>query len=174
MIQTELKITRESTNQSFMTSYSGSNCTQTITPILAGKLQRTINGKLIYLGTTTHHKYRTSIMGKDKSPLALDGVWKGEVVKVDFIQRLSQGIPSHYKRVTLYRSPVEKSVQLFGKEGKRMEALSIAGSIIDLPLNFSGGFVSYRPQMTMMVKDYSLETNEWGHAVGWRLDLEEI
>ena len=45
---------------------------------------------------------------------------------------------------------------------------------IAIPSEFPGGFLTYRPFLTMLVKDYYLETDEWGLTVGWRLELEEV
>jgi hypothetical protein len=37
-----------------------------------------------------------------------------------------------------------------------------------------GDWTFYRPQLTMRVTSYSTQTDEYGAAVGWQLDLEEI
>ena len=37
----------------------------------------------------------------------------------------------------------------------------------------AGGVTYYRPQLTMLVSNYSTQTDEYGAAVSWTLELEE-
>ena len=37
-----------------------------------------------------------------------------------------------------------------------------------------GSFTFYRPQLSMQVTNFSLQTDEWGAVVSWTLDAEEV
>ena len=68
---------------------SARDCVQELIPIEQGRLRRTINGELIFVGKQWS-KYRSVIYCTDKTTLATNGLIPGTVVKVGCIQRLWQ------------------------------------------------------------------------------------
>lgn len=154
-----------------LTSFSARECTQTLSLLPQGVLRRTINGNLVYVGHLGHRKFESLISCKDKSSPALSGVWKGTRLKVGCIQFLTQTIPQGSEIVELDRIPV--SLHVFDKEGKLWPVIRTEDKVISLKSSFPGGYISYRPSLMMIVRNYHLETNEWGLSVGWSLDLEE-
>jgi hypothetical protein len=127
--------------------YSARGLSQTLEPIDAQQhIVRTINGNLLDLGYEPFQKYKSTISGKDVEPPACDGVWAGKVVFVDCIVELSvQAI------APLGRDPVD------------YDAVRVVK-----------GFTIYRPRLVMMVFHFSLDQDEYGRAIGWKLDLEEV
>lgn len=127
--------------------YSARGLTQTLEPIAAAPdLRRTVNGTLINLSAAEFRKYRSSIRGNDQDPPAVEAVWPGKVLTVDCIVELA------YESMT---------------DGP-------ARSVVSGSSRSADGFTFYRPQLTMMVVGFSVERDEWGAAVGWALELEEV
>lgn len=121
--------------------------TQTLDPIeAASSLRRTVNGGLVNIGSSLFQKYRSTISCTDQVPPALDGVWPGQTITVLCVAELCYAASSG--------SPARDTVS--GSE--RTE----------------GEFTWYRPQLTMMVRNFTTSTNEFGAVVGWSLDLEEV
>lgn len=129
--------------------YSTRAATQTLEPINSASagIYRDVNGTLHNVGGTSFQKYRSTISCQDQLPAALDGVWPGKVVTVDCIQELAYEDAS-------------------GASGDRT-AVSGSTRTVD-------GFVFYRPVLSMMVTGFSVQTDEWGADVSWRMDLEEV
>lgn len=128
--------------------YSARGLSQTLTPIeAAGDLRRTVNGVLVDLSLSRFRKYATSISGEDQRPPAVDGVWQGKIVTVDCISELSY---------------------LTGRAGSP-ERTPVAGSSY-----VEGAFTFFRPQLTMMVTSFNVETDEWGVVISWEMGLEEV
>lgn len=151
--------------------FSGRECTQTLTPIPHGALRRTINGNLVCVGNKGHRKFQSTISCKDKASPALSGIWKGTLLKVGCIQFLTQTVPQEIGRVQLEREAL--SLHLYENSGKFWQAEKAENRWIEIPSAFPGGFITYRPLLLMVVKNYHLETDEWDLAVGWSLELEE-
>jgi hypothetical protein len=38
----------------------------------------------------------------------------------------------------------------------------------------SGAYTFYRPRLTMIVNNFSINHDEWGRTIGWTLELEEV
>ena len=152
------------------TPHSVRECTQTLTPIPQGSLRRTINGKLVWIGSQTHRKFRSVISCKDQAPPAFDGLWRGDQVKVTCLETLTQAIPKECQELTLEREPT--SLHIFDHKGKRWE--TPISQRITLSAGFPGGFITYAPRLLMMVDDYTLNVDEWGLSVGWTLELVEV
>ncbi len=49
------------------------------------------------------------------------------------------------------------------------ERPAVPGSI-----HVADGFSFYRPQLEMLITGLSIDTDEWGAAIAWTLDLEEV
>lgn len=152
--------------------FSARECIQTLSPISQGVLRRTINGALVCVGNGGHRKFYSSISCKDKAPPAFEKVWEGMPLKVGCIQYLTLAIPPQSQRVQLQREA--RSLQLYESSGKEWSIERMEDRWAYLPLNFPGGFLTYQPILLMAVKNYTLETDEWGLTVGWKLELEEI
>jgi hypothetical protein len=150
---------------------SARECTQTLTPIPGGSLRRTINGALVHVGKMTHRKFSSTISCKDKRPPAFEDLWEGVRVKVGCIQHLTQSVPQGTRRVHLEREPL--SLHLYDENHQEWPVEPDQDLWILIPPHFPGGFLTYRPLLTMIVKKYHLETDEWGLTVGWSLELEE-
>lgn len=154
----------------FFAPYSARECIQTLTPIPQGSLRRTINGKLVWVGQETHRKFKSTITCKDKVPPAFDGLWRGDKVNVTCLQTLTQTIPQGAQEVTLEREPA--SLHLYDHSGKIWPAP--IEQHFSLPSDFSGGFVTYAPHLSMIVNNYTLELDEWGLTICWTLELVEV
>jgi hypothetical protein len=126
--------------------YSARGLTQTLEPIEAAvSLRRTINGGLVDLSFAQFRKYKSTISCQDQEPPAVDGVWPGHVVTVDCVAELSY--PS---------------------------GGSPARPVVSGSTRTQGAFVFYRPQLQMRVTGFSVNRNEYGAAVQWQMDLEEL
>jgi hypothetical protein len=126
--------------------YSARGLTQTLEPIEASaSLRRTINGALMDLSYPQFRKYKSTISCQDQEPPAVDGVWPGHVVSVDCVAELSY--------------------PLSGTPGR---------SVVTGSARTQGDFVFYRPQLQMRVTGFSVSRDEYGAAVQWQMDLEEI
>jgi hypothetical protein len=127
--------------------YSARGANQTLEPIEAARqLRRTINGELIDLSRPEFRKYRSTISCADQQPPAVDGVWPGRVVTVDCISVLSY----------------------------RTSGGTPARAVVPGSLYTEGDYTFYRPQLTMRVVSFSQDTDEYGAAVSWSLELEEV
>lgn len=151
--------------------FSARECTQTLTPIPQGALRRTINGILVSVGNGGHRKFQSTISCKDKASPALDGVWQGSRLKVGCLQSMTQTVPQGTQRIQLERDAL--SLHLYDGQGKVWTVSEAENRWISTPSEFPGGFITYRPLLLMIVKNYHLETDEWGLSVGWVLELEE-
>lgn len=154
---------------------SARGCIQQITPLEQGKLRRTINGELIFIGQPIS-KYRTVIYCTDKTSLATDGIRPGSPVQVGCIQRLWQKVipDQNNGSITLERPPVEGSITVIDENQKSIEVQSVDNQEIKLKDRKNTYYVGYRPWLNMRTVRYNLQTNEWGLKAGWQLELEEI
>lgn len=129
-----------------MPPYAVRGLTQTLEPIDAAKnLRRTVNGSLLDLSLSQFRKYRSEITCSDIDSPAFDALEIGDTVTVDCVSELA------YK--TSGGSPSRPVV---------------TGSS-----RTSGDYTFYRPRLTMVVTGKSQETDEYGAAVSWTLELEE-
>ncbi len=125
--------------------YSARGLTQTLDPIDASAvIDRTVNGGAIDLSPPQMRKYKSSISCSDVETPALDGVWPGMVLTIDCVAELG------------YASG--------GDPGREV----VEGSERDV-----GGWIFYRPRLSMMVRNFTVSRNEWGGITAWSLDLEE-
>lgn len=126
--------------------YSIRGLTQSLEPIDAAKnLRRTVNGSLLDLSLSQFRKYRSEISCEDVDSPAFDALEIGDTVTVDCVSELA------YK--TSGGSP--------------------ARTVVSGSSRTSGDFTFYRPVLTMLVTGKSQETDEYGAAVSWSLELEE-
>jgi hypothetical protein len=153
-----------------LTPLSARECTQTLSPIPQGILRRTINGVLVCVSNGGHRKFQSTISCRDQTSPAFEGMWKGTVVRVHCLQFITASAPSlHFQ---LEREG--EDIHIYDNLMKTWPVIQEPDRWIRLSEGFPGGFVTYRPILTMMVKSYAQETNEWGGSVGWTLELEEV
>jgi hypothetical protein len=130
-----------------VTPYSARGLRQSFEPISAAPdLRRTINGVLNDLSLPQFKKYRTTINGDDQQPPAIDGIWPGLTVTVGCLFELA------YKTV-----------------GGSPQRPVVAGSS-----RTEGDFTFYRPTLTCKITSYSVDEDEYGKAISWMLELEEV
>jgi hypothetical protein len=127
--------------------YSARGLTQTLEPIEASvQLRRTINGALADLSDASFRKYKSTISCQDQEPPAVDGLWPGQIITVECVAELSF--------VTAGGSPARLAVA----DSERV----------------AGDFTVYRPILTMRMTGLSVTRDEYGGAVSWQLQLEEV
>lgn len=127
--------------------YSARGLTQSLEPIdQAKQYDRTINGALVDLSLSQFRKYRSQISCNDQRVPALDGAFPGKIIEVECVQELSY--------LTVGGAPARPVVT----GSSRVEGL----------------YTFYRPKLMMMITNYASNIDEYGAAVGWNLDLEEI
>ncbi len=154
---------------------SARGCIQELVPVEQGKLRRTINGELIFVGKLTS-KYRSIIHCTDKTSLATAGLHPGTIVQVGCIQRLWQKIlpdPAN-KPILLERSPVEESISVVDNNQQTVKVEKIKDLEVQLADRHQVYYLSYRPWLTMRAIRYNLQTDEWGLRTSWHLELEEV
>jgi hypothetical protein len=122
---------------------------QSLSPIsMAKNLRRTVNGALISLAPSQLQLYSSTITCDDMDSPAFDGLWPGTEFTVSCaveLAYLSIGSPS--------RPVVSGSTRTDSSQP---------------------GFTWYRPQLTMLCIDFSVDFDEWGARLGWRMELEEL
>ena len=127
--------------------YSARGASQTLEPIGSSQqLRRTINGELIDISRAEFRKYRSTISCVDQQPPAIDGVWPGRVLTVGCISELS------------YLTAGGAPARPLGSGSSRT----------------ASDYTFYRPSLTMRVVAFSQDTDEYGAAVSWSLQLEEV
>lgn len=130
-----------------MPPYAVRGLTQSLEPIEAAiNLRRTVNAELVSLSPAAFRKYKTTITCEDVDSPAFDAVEIADVVVVSCVAELSY--------LTSGGAPSRPVVS--------------GSSRVD------GSYTFYRPQLTMMVTMKTQETDEYGAAVAWELELEEV
>jgi len=125
--------------------YSARGLTQSLDPIgAAANLRRTINGALIDVSSAQFRKYRSTISGNDQQPPAIDAIWPGLQLTVSCIAELGF---------------------LTGGTAGRT---AVAGST-----RTEGSFTFYRPQLLMLVTNFTVTKDEYGALQSWSLECEE-
>lgn len=154
--------------------FSARGCEQELTPIENGEFHRNINGDLIYLGSDTHARYKSTIKCNDKAAIATDGLYRGREIELGCIQRLWQKFEANQTELVLDKIPVAGSLYAYSDDKTEITILKVNGKNITLAAPNPGGYLCYRPLLSMRVVQYSLNTNEWGIKVGWKMECEEI
>lgn len=130
-------------------TYQARGLNQTLEHIgSAVQLERTINGTLTDVSAAQFRKYQSKISVSDEVEAPpLDGIWPGMQVTVAFALYLCY--PN-------------------GRVGSPART-EVSGSSYT-----ENGYTFYRPQLTMLVKDFTYTLDEWGRKTNWTLDLEEV
>jgi len=128
--------------------YATRGASQTLSPIQgASQVDRTVNGKLVDLSFDDgFKKFASTISCNDQTAPAFEKSWPGLILTVGCISELC------YK--TSGGTPTRPVVS--------------GSSRVD------GDYTFYRPTLTMMVLGYTAQTDEYGCAVSWSMQLEEI
>ncbi len=154
--------------------FSARGCEQELTPIEHGDFHRNVNGDLVYLGSDAHAKYKSTIKCNDKAAIATDGLYRGREIELGCIQRLWQKFEANQPELELDKLPVEGSLYAYSNDQVEIKILKIDGKKITLATPNPGGYICYRPLLSMRIVQYTLKTNEWGIKVGWQMECEEI
>jgi hypothetical protein len=153
---------------------SGLDIHESLKPIEAGELRRTVNGDLVNLTSVEFRRLVLRISSDDIRPPALSHLWRGDVLTVVPVTELGDLIPAGGHSRTLVRDPHPGSVR----------CLTLAFG--DVPCTVDGRVVTlsspaaepariyYRPSLTMMVSGWSVDESEAAASSSWSLDLEEI
>ncbi len=149
--------------------------TQTLTPIQHGEIRRSVNGELCYVGTSHHHKYKSTIVCADQNLPGLQQLWVGEIVRVQCLSVL-------WERFVLG----EETRQRLSREAVSGSIIIVAEGDIEIEYTYEDGIltlsegdgeeimVSYRPILEMRIKAFDFKKAEWEKGTGWHLDLEEV
>lgn len=150
--------------------FSAKGCIQELMPIPQKSTRRTLSGELISFELP--QRYRSIITCHDQVPLATEGLWPGQRLKICCIQRLWQ--KAQGDRVLLERDPLETSLIALDGNKAIIPILERSGRTVKLTSSVEEAFVSYRPWLDVCVISFTLFTDEWGLKGGWRLEVEEI
>ena len=149
--------------------------TQTLLPIQQGEIRRSVNGELCYIGTSAHHKYKSTIMCADYNLPGLQQVWVGAQVSVLCVSDLWERFVLGDETVReLSRPPVPGSLNGIRADGSPIEAVC-EESLLTLPQGDGEEvMVSYRPLLKMRITAFDFRASEWEKGAQWRLLLEEV
>ena len=157
--------------------YSARGCQQTLQLIEQPALRRTVNGELMAVGNPLFQKYRTTIEGADKHPVAMDQLHMGHPVTVGCIQRLWQEVES--QTVHLGRPAVQGSVTVITSTRQPVTFTQVDPRTITLEAPPDGPtdrkvYVGYCPVLETRLVDFHMVMDEWKHTSLWKLILEEV
>ena len=153
--------------------YSARGCQQTLQLIQQPALRRTVNGELMAVANPLFQKYRTTIEGADKHPVAMDQLHMGHPVTVGCIHRLWQEVTG--QTVHLGRPAVQGSVTVI--TSTRQPLTFTQGDPRTIILNASPDgkvYVGYCPILETRLVDFHMAMDEWKHTSVWKLVLEEV
>lgn len=135
-----------------VTPYSARGLSQTLEPIeAASQLRRTVNGELVDVAAVQLRKYRSTINCSDQQAPAFDGLWPGTQVVVQCVAELAYLTSG---------GPPDRPVAEVASD--------------EFATRTEGAFTFYRPELTMLVKSFRQQTDEWDAVIGWSLELEEV
>lgn len=106
---------------------------------------RDVNGTIVDTTPVQFRKYRSEISAEDVDPPAFDGLWPGQEIIVDCISELSFPLGSAATRPIMPNSS-----------------------------RLVGNHQFYRPQLTMVVREWNMQQSEYSDSVSWSLVLEEV
>lgn len=148
---------------------SSRGITQTLELVDNGEIRRTINGAAVDLTRSSVRKYRSDIRCTAAATPALAGIHRGSTITVSCISRLR--VSASGTSVTLPRTPVTGSVRGYHADGTRATLSSLVGNVATFASPIV--YAEFRPVLTMLVTDISLDMDEYAATEGWSISLEE-
>lgn len=131
--------------------YSARGISERFRPIgESAQLGRTVNGELVNLldgVSDDFKKFELTITCTDQDHPVLDTLWPGDTLTVS--------CATEFK----YRDTTDGTP---------------ARTAVDGSERTEGGYVYYRPILTMMVASYDIAQDEFGADIGWTLELVEV
>jgi hypothetical protein len=150
---------------------SARGISETIEPIQAGELRRTVNGTLVDLTRSEFRKYAVRLSCDDQGFPALDGIWTGQQVTISCASEMRQRAAT--TEITLGRDAVAGSVRAENPTtGAPITVSDVTGRVVTLAS--APAIVSYRPALVCRVVSWSGDFAEWDAENGWYISLEEI
>lgn len=135
--------------------YALRGISQTLEPIdQASNVKRTINGSLKDVSSPDFRKYRSSIRCTDQQSPGLGRLWPGQRLTMQCAAELSFEGSTDENATADSDGPFERPV--------------VGGSVRE-----ESGFTFYRPELTVLVVNYSTDFEEYEGKVAWQLDVEE-
>lgn len=126
--------------------YAVRGLTQTLDTIdQSSQVQRGINGEPIDFSAPQFRKYKSTVTCTDQLTPLPDDIWPGQEITVKCVAELMFDPSAGPQRTAVSGS-------------ERVE----------------GGRSFYRPQLDMVIISITTSTDEYGAAVGWSIELEEV
>lgn len=149
--------------------------TQSLRPIHHGEMRRSVNGELCYVGTSHHHKYKSTIVCEDQNIPGLQQLWVGKIVRVQCVSDLWESvILGEETTYELSRKAVAGSITVIDQDDRAV-AYTYDDQVLTLPVGEGEKvLISYRPLLDMRIKSFRFQEAEWEKGTGWCLDLEEV
>ena len=148
---------------------------QTLQFIDNGDVRRTINGTLTDLTRVVNRKFESQLSITDQATPAMVELFKGQTLLVECISLLRQNVSPASTTETLIRDPVTSSV--IGRDAACTPFTpTIIGGAGNRDITFASPVVmiEFRPILNMMVLATSINTDEYGAAESWTIDLQEV
>ncbi|MBL29558.1 MAG: hypothetical protein CMM50_18665 [Rhodospirillaceae bacterium] len=146
-----------------------------LTPIDRGTLWRDVNGTARFSGILGHRKYRLTLSGGMVAPPAFAALWRGQAVTVGLPQAITVAVAAGTNSVVLERTPVAGSVAAVADDGSSHAVTDVSGATVTLAAHAGGPvWVRYRPELEMLVEDWSGAIAAWSHGTPWDMALVEV
>lgn len=170
MYETELRISGLG-----LPPFSSRNCRQTLTPIAKKLCHRTINGRLIYTGKSTHHKYRSTIQGDDQTVPGLSQLWVGSDVSVSCIQVIWENLlPANDALFHPTKPFVPGTLRAYTLDGQEISVVEIGTDALRIEPIEDSVRVCYCPVLQMKLVNFDFSVQEWAQSSHWSLEFEEV
>ena len=154
--------------------YATNRCTQTLEAIPQGPFVRTLDGKLVFIGTVLNHKYKSVIQGEDNNTPTLAMLACGQEVVVQCMQSLWEEATG--EQVILSRPTTPNTISAVDRQGDDVplvieapQQVRLEEGLISFPV-----FIQYYPVLKMLVRSFALEAGQENYSTKWRLELEEV
>lgn len=158
-----------------MAPYAAFGLGHRLAPIDRGTLWRDVNGVGRHSGILGHRKYALTLSGGTMAPPAFAALWRGQAVTVGLPQALSVGVAAGTDSVVLERTPVAGSVTAVAEDGGSHAVTDVSGTTVTVAAHAGGPvWVSYRPELQMLVAAWSGAADAWRHGAPWEIQLVEV
>ncbi len=150
-------------------SGAGRGIKQTLVLDGNGEIRRDVNGNLVDLTIPALRKFKSSVSCADQSAPSIAGIWRGAILTVGCAVEVSEVVAT--TTPTLNRTPVSGSIRAAGTDGTY---ISVSGTTLSALDGTGHAVVFYRPQLTMMVTDIQIHSDEWTAGMDWTIELQEV